>query len=273
MNGTLKMLGRSVILLAAVALAWFLIFGCPDFLLTLCSSGWFNWLWPKGLLKLGLSVVLVGGLFLIWCSLLLRPRSEIGATEKQVAKSALEPYPDKPWKYITDFHYHSDLMLMRLETPRDDISREAQYILAQEFKVSFRVDGVAQFVTVPRGLVTDLASVPRLFRWLAGRVGPHLEACIVHDYLYCAWQKSRVRQQELKPTEDMRKFADKVMLAGIRKLGVVVRAFFIYGAVRLFGGLSFFRTTGKTSIMNEGDLPSCCEENGAQPTDSAAVTD
>ncbi len=39
-------------------------------------------------------------------------------------------------------------------------------------------------LTVPKGFHTDLASVPRAFRWLIRTWGPHTAAAITHDCMY-----------------------------------------------------------------------------------------
>lgn len=44
-------------------------------------------------------------------------------------------------------------------------------------------DGQPVLVTVPTGFVTDLASIPRIFRFLIIKNGRHRPAAIVHDYL------------------------------------------------------------------------------------------
>lgn len=79
--------------------------------------------------------------------------------------------------------------------------------------MSFRLDTEEdrRSITVSKGMLTDLASVPRCFRWYAGRVGPHLEAAIVHDFLYVAWQDLK----EMCPKPGMRFFADRIMLAAM----------------------------------------------------------
>ncbi|MCY4463595.1 MAG: DUF1353 domain-containing protein [Albidovulum sp.] len=76
---------------------------------------------------------------------------------------------------------------------------------------------------VKRGFPTDLTSVPRPFRPFVGRVGPHLEASIIHDYLYVAWQIGG-----LPPTDDMRRFSDEVMLAAMPASGMGCKAHAIY---------------------------------------------
>lgn len=80
-------------------------------------------------------------------------------------------------------------------------------------------------VTVPRGFVTDFASVPRLF-WVAfPPCGRYTPAAVVHDYLY--WQQS--------PLCD-RKCADDVLDTAMKESGVdFATRNAIYLAVRTAG--------------------------------------
>jgi hypothetical protein len=39
-------------------------------------------------------------------------------------------------------------------------------------------------INVPVGYVTDLASVPRPFRWLIPKSGGYNQAAVMHDYIY-----------------------------------------------------------------------------------------
>ena len=122
-----------------------------------------------------------------------------------------DPYPES-WDKITNFHY-----LSRLELGRDPKalmirkSRESCYTTLSDYRVDMLVDSRRWEITVPKGMLTDLTSVPRLFRNSVVRVGPHLEAAIVHDYLYIAWQlfpNGEARRQDWK-------FANHVMYAGL----------------------------------------------------------
>jgi hypothetical protein len=64
-----------------------------------------------------------------------------------------------------------------------NVPRESQYILAREYRVELTLDSRhAHTITVPAGMLTDLASVPAFGRSIVGRVGPHLEAAIVDDF-------------------------------------------------------------------------------------------
>ena len=131
---------------------------------------------------------------------------------KHVRPDIPDPYPVS-WNKVSDFHYNS-----RLELGRDPealmigASREACYMTLDDYTVDFLVDDLRCQITVPAGMLTDLTSVPRIFRNVVGRVGPHLEAAIVHDYLYVAWQ--------LLPYREARKtdwrFANAVMFAGLK---------------------------------------------------------
>ena len=126
------------------------------------------------------------------------------------------PYPDG-FNEITDFEYITRLVLAREpEAPDLGDDREATYIVAEPYTVRYKIDGRATTLTVPRGLLTDLASVPQFARGVVGRVGPHLEASIVHDYLFVAWQLLPDRGARRRDFE----FANQVMFAGLESGGV-----------------------------------------------------
>ena len=113
---------------------------------------------------------------------------------------------------VSDFRYETDLVILRMREacPMGE-DREADYIVAAPYRVSFLADGERHTIEVPKGMLTDLTSVPRPFRWLVERVGPHLEAAIVHDFLFIAWQDLGRGAQR----EDWL-FANRVMVAGMR---------------------------------------------------------
>jgi len=45
-------------------------------------------------------------------------------------------------------------------------------------------DWQSPFMLIPKGFITDGASVPRFFWWFASPTGDLFEASIVHDYMY-----------------------------------------------------------------------------------------
>ena len=100
----------------------------------------------------------------------------------------MNPYPGDG-ATLSGFRYETALSLIR---PKGSVElrkgEDADYVLQHDFMVSLKIDGQRRAIVVPRGLITDLTSVPRPFRIFVGRVGPWLEAAILHDYLYIAWQ-------------------------------------------------------------------------------------
>ena len=147
----------------------------------------------------------------------------------------IDLYPEK-WETISDFSYDDHLYLARAsKIIASSRKRETQYLVAADYRVSFRIDGQQQrtTITVPSGMLTDLASVPRLARPLVGRVGPHLEASIVHDFLFLAWQDIPNRGARERDFE----FANEVMRQAmiIAKVGGVGRTV-ILAAVSSFVG-------------------------------------
>lgn len=151
----------------------------------------------------------------------------------------VNPYPDN-WSEdskITDFVYETRLHLHRvIKAVQIRDGEDAAYIVSVDYVVSFKLDGDSRRITVPKGMLTDLVSVPWLFRFLVGRVGPQLEAAIIHDYLYVAWQDfpdKDARDQD-------RRFADELMRVAMEAANVgSVKKFLIYNAVKWFGESSY----------------------------------
>lgn len=172
------------------------------------------------------------------------------------------PYPSSAWQDISSYRYLSDLVLIRFwDTEKlKPLPRAAHYIVAKPYSVSFKLDGVEQTITVPTGLITDLVSVPSWARSFVGRVGPHLEACIVHDFLYVAWQElaeygtntdladnDRSRQMQLFSDELLRTALAELKMPGWRKEA-------IYRAVRI-AGKSHFLGREERRFVHPEELP------------------
>lgn len=84
-------------------------------------------------------------------------------------------------------------------------------------------------IRIPKGLVTDFASVPSVLWSVAPPIGLHSKAAVVHDYLYIA-------------VVGTRKWADKVFFEAMKAAGVGwFRRNAYYYAVRLFGGFVWRR--------------------------------
>lgn len=112
---------------------------------------------------------------------------------------------------ISNFEYVDWLVLGRSPTTLKRDDREAMYIVMEDYRVILTIGEKTHVIVVPRGMTTDFASIPRWARSIIGRVGPHLEACIVHDWLYIAWQL-----QDRMPTRQDHNFANRVLYAGIK---------------------------------------------------------
>ncbi len=166
------------------------------------------------------------------------------------------PYPQGEWSEITGFVYASNLRLCRAMTAvQTRTGEDANYVLAQPYRVTFKLDGVPREIEVPKGMLTDLSSIPRALRWVVSRVGPHLEASILHDFLYIAWQDL----PGYGATDEDRNFADELMRVAMQEAGVSgMQIFLIHNAVRLFGGSAFHNADPGTRYVedeNGGDCP------------------
>ena len=86
-------------------------------------------------------------------------------------------------------------------------------------------------VTVPKGFVTDLASIPRIFYSLLPPDGDYTVPAIIHDYLY--WTQTTTRNQ-----------ADNILRFSMQdyKIGPITRTV-IYNAVHVGGGSAWTKNT------------------------------
>ena len=133
------------------------------------------------------------------------------------------PYPSRRWKKITQFRYTTPLILRRNVDAllnRPDPNKDTYYVVHKPYTVRYRLDNKSHSLTVPAGFLTDLVSAPR---W-AGlvnirRVGPYLEAAIVHDYLYVAWQHLEARKNRRARRKDWH-FSNRLMRSAMKEAKV-----------------------------------------------------
>lgn len=112
---------------------------------------------------------------------------------------------------------------------------EPLVIVGKDYHITFELEGVLHAIVVPKGLETDLTSVPKLARGLVSKVGRHLEAAIIHDWLY-----GYHPDEGLSPGMWTRELADAIFLAGMKASNVSrFKMFVIYRAVRLGGRKSY----------------------------------
>ena len=156
-----------------------------------------------------------------------------------------DPFPAGAVDSITDFEYLDELKLVRHAQVHVKKPPESLWQLSADFRARMTVhpkDGAAYPLTLkaPRGLYTDLASVPEHLWSIVGPIGPHLEASIIHDYLYMAWTDFR----EKALSRDW-KFANDVFLAGMT-VSKVKKRDLIHAAVSLPVGWRVFRKKSYT---------------------------
>ncbi|MBJ3764159.1 DUF1353 domain-containing protein [Maribius pontilimi] len=163
---------------------------------------------------------------------------------------AVNPYPDR-WDAVVAFEYLSPLSLIRpVNNLLDRLGEDGDYVLQHDFDCAVTIDGERRMLSAPRGLVTDLTSVPVLLRFFVGRVGPWLEAAIIHDYLYVAWSFLPGHG----PRAPDRLFADRVMLLAMEAAGVRAwRRLGIYWGLRLFGAGAYARADPDRAFADLGD--------------------
>jgi hypothetical protein len=64
------------------------------------------------------------------------------------------PYPQSEWEELSEFRYESDLHLMRgIEAVKIADGRDAEYIVAEPYTISYKLDGAPRQVTVPKRYV------------------------------------------------------------------------------------------------------------------------
>lgn len=101
---------------------------------------------------------------------------------------------------------------------------DGKYWVLQE-KLEYEHPVTKELYVIPRGFVTDLASVPRLFWTAFPPCGKYTIAAVLHDYLYWVQQESCDRE-----------CADNILLLAMEEARVnLVTRNSIYAAVRLGG--------------------------------------
>ena len=108
-------------------------------------------------------------------------------------------------------------------------------------------------VIVPRGFVTDFASIPQPLQLLRGRLsttGRYGNAAVVHDYLY--WRQDCTRAQ-----------ADNILAIAMKDAGVsLLERKIIYEAVRQFGQSAW---DGNRSARQAGMIRTVAPPNDQVP--------
>lgn len=110
-----------------------------------------------------------------------------------------------------------------------------------------RIGRSSEIITIPKGFVTDLTSIPRFFWAAFPKSGPYMSAAILHDYLY--WDQRCTREQ-----------ADRIFDIEMKSYGVNdTSRTLIYSAVSDFGASAWqanttARSGGEIRYLPEGPL-------------------
>ena len=100
----------------------------------------------------------------------------------------------------------------------------------QELFQDYSYDINGYIITVPKGFITDLASVPRSFWTIFPPFGVYTPAAVIHDFLYSEYNATGIN----------RTLSDKIFLFIMRELGVgFFKSKTMYRGVRLFGETSW----------------------------------
>jgi hypothetical protein len=100
---------------------------------------------------------------------------------------------------------------------------------------TFDSESINKKITVPKGFVTDFASVPRAAWSIVPPTGRYTQAAVVHDWLY--WDQ---------PSDILRDQADMAFLEGMRDAGVnEAQAQAIYRVVRSPAGESAWQDNAR----------------------------
>ena len=145
---------------------------------------------------------------------------------------------------VLDVEYLDPLILTRKITAvQRRKGEDARYVVARQYRACVTIKDAQGnhstfMVHVLAGFLTNLSSVPRCFRWYIGRVGPHLEATILHDWLCTAWQL----HAPSVPSKANRNFADGVFRVAMREANVgCFKRSLMHWVVSKFGRCSFER--------------------------------
>ena len=188
--------------------------------------------------------------------------------------SRYNPYPDdwSSMSEITSFCYTEPLCLKRKVTAVFS-DREVDFIVNEPYKIKYKYKSKKsagdreKTLIVPAGLVTDLVTIPcgRFFRGLATalmgieRTGPHLEATIIHDYLYVAWQRLESKEARVACREHWR-FADELFRAGMKEAKKrKCAAWMMYKASRTERGWRMYEETNCTIFVCKPRFERCAK--------------
>jgi hypothetical protein len=160
--------------------------------------------------------------------------------------------------------FSGKLFLVLLDRKKDPSTRGGRSLWALSQPLSFASDIGPAVITVPPGVVTDLASIPRWAWVLLPPDGPWVKAAIIHDFLYATGGDGKAwnRDSSIKPLKVFtRAEADRVLLEAMvnRHVGAFQRTI-IYLAVRIGGGFGWGRVRHSRKTNKRTKQPPLTEQ-------------
>ena len=146
------------------------------------------------------------------------------------------------------------LVLVLLDNKYTPSVRNGRSLWALHDTLSYQPSNASHVITVPKGCVTDLTSIPRLFWTLLPPDGPWVKAAVIHDYLYATQGSGQLpagvpgSKQPVGITREpySRAESDWILRDALANRGVdVLRRNLIWAAVRI-GGHRAWNRSGET---------------------------
>ena len=117
------------------------------------------------------------------------------------------------------------------------------WVIMRDFGYDVGAEASGDHIDVAVGFQTDFATIPRPFWIILPKWGRYGNATVIHDWLY--WTQVRPRPQ-----------ADAIFLQAMGVLGVSGPVkYTLYWAVRLFGGLAWYRNAADRAAGFDRVLP------------------
>ena len=132
------------------------------------------------------------------------------------------------------------LVLVLLDNKYTPSIKQGRSLWGLQRTLSYEPSNATDTITVPRGFVTDLASIPRFVWTLLPPDGPWVKGAVIHDFLYATRGTSQWKRQPPGNTRAQpytRAEADWILRDALKNRGVdLLRRNVIWLAVRFGGG-------------------------------------
>lgn len=154
------------------------------------------------------------------CALLLSGCASVPPAGGKLSKSHVKEIPPPPVVMVVSYPGTSPI-----GNAGKDSNGDRQWIVADSF--TYRLLDTQYVISIPKGFITDLASVPRPLWPILAPHDSYMNAAIIHDYLY--WDQ-RCSKSE----------ADSVLRLAMHETPVArLPGWMVYRGVSLFGQPSF----------------------------------